>query len=77
METTFSNTHYSIVSEVTLINFTILDYTELVAVLVRRLYIVFDNEEFEELKRIKEGLGLSWPEVIRKGLECLREREKL
>ena len=43
--------------------------------MVRRIQIVFDNEEFEELKRIKERLGLSWPEVIRRGLKCLEERE--
>ena len=42
--------------------------------MVKRIYIVFDNDEFEELKKRKERLGLSWPEVIRKGLECL-ERE--
>lgn len=44
--------------------------------MVRRIQIVFDNEEFEELKRIKEKLGLSWPEVIRKGLECLSKSKK-
>ena len=44
--------------------------------MVRRIQVVFDNEEFEELKRIKEKLGLSWPEVIRKGLECLKKREE-
>ena len=45
--------------------------------LVKRLYIVFDNDEFNQLKKIKEELGLSWPEVIRRGLECLlKERHR-
>jgi hypothetical protein len=44
--------------------------------LVKRIQIVFDNEEFEELKKKKERLGLSWPEVIRKGLECLEEKAR-
>jgi len=39
--------------------------------LVKRIHIVLDNEEFDELKKRKDKLGLSWVEVIRKGLECL------
>ncbi len=42
--------------------------------MVKRVHVIFDNDEFEELKRRKDRLGLSWTEVIRKGLECL-ERE--
>jgi len=42
--------------------------------MVRRINVAFDNDEFESLKRRKDKLGLSWAELIRKGLECL-ERE--
>ncbi len=42
--------------------------------MVKRVHVIFDNDEFEELKRRKDKLGLSRTEVIRKGLECL-ERE--
>jgi hypothetical protein len=42
--------------------------------MVKRVHVVFDNEEFEELKRRKDKLGLSWVDVIRKGLECLEEK---
>ncbi len=42
--------------------------------MVKRVHVIFDNDEFEELKRRKDRLGLSWTEVIRRGLECL-ERE--
>ena len=42
--------------------------------MVRRINVAFDNEEFEELKRRKDRLGLSWTEVIRKGIECLEEK---
>jgi len=42
--------------------------------LVKRVHVIFDNDEFEELKKRKDLLGLSWTEVIRRGLECL-ERE--
>ena len=41
--------------------------------MVKRIHIVLDNEEFEELKKRKDKLGLSWVEVIRKGLECLEK----
>ncbi len=44
--------------------------------MVKRVHIVFDNEEFEELKRRKDRLGLSWSDVIRKGLECLEEKSQ-
>ncbi|MCE4620574.1 MAG: hypothetical protein F7C33_06080 [Desulfurococcales archaeon] len=43
--------------------------------MVRRINVAFDNEEFEELKRRKDRLGLSWADLIRRGLECL-EREQ-
>jgi len=42
--------------------------------MVKRVNVAFNDDEFEELKRRKDKLGLSWTEVIRKGLECL-ERE--
>ena len=43
--------------------------------MVKRVHVIFDNDEFEELKRRKDRLGLSWADLIRKGLECL-EREQ-
>ena len=44
--------------------------------MVKRLYIVFDNQEFEELKKKKQQLGLSWPQIIKQGIECLlREKQ--
>jgi len=43
--------------------------------LVKRVHVIFDNDEFEELKRRKDRLGLSWADLIRKGLVCL-EREQ-
>lgn len=46
----------------------------MVSSMVKRVHVIFDNDEFEELKRRKDKLGLSRTEVIRKGLECL-ERE--
>ena len=42
--------------------------------MVRRINVAFDNEEFEDLKRRKDKLGLSWADLIRKGLECLEEK---
>ena len=43
--------------------------------MVRRINVAFDNDEFESLKRRKDKLGLSWADLIRRGLECL-EREQ-
>lgn len=43
--------------------------------MVRRINVAFDNEEFEDLKKRKDKLGLSWTDLIRRGLECL-EREQ-
>ena len=42
--------------------------------MVKHVNVAFNDDEFEELKRRKDRLGLSWTEVIRRGLECL-ERE--
>ena len=39
--------------------------------MVKRVHVVFDNDEFEDLKRRKDKLGLSWADLIRRGLECL------
>ncbi len=44
--------------------------------MVKRVYIIFDNEEFQYLKKIKEQLGLSWPEAVKQGLECLSKEKR-
>jgi len=41
---------------------------------VRRINVAFDNDGFEELKRRKDKLGLSWADLIRRGLVCLEEK---
>ena len=46
--------------------------------MVRRVNVAFDDSEFEELKKRKDKLGLSWTEVIKKGIECLEnERQNI
>ncbi len=42
--------------------------------MVKRVNVAFDDSEFEELKKRKDRLGLSWAEVIKKGIECLEKR---
>lgn len=42
----------------------------------KRVNVTFNDDEFEKLRKIKDSLGLKWEDVIRKGLECLKEKMK-
>ncbi len=44
--------------------------------MVKRIIVILDEEEHRKLKEKKDSLGLSWPQALKKGIECL-EREKL
>ena len=40
---------------------------------VKRIYIVLDDETHERLKRIKERFRLKWDEALIRGLLCLEK----
>ncbi|MCE4625626.1 MAG: hypothetical protein F7C35_07180 [Desulfurococcales archaeon] len=44
--------------------------------MVKRVNVAFDNQEFEEFKKKKQQLGLSWPQIIRQGIECLLKERR-
>jgi len=45
--------------------------------MVKRIHIVLEDKEYEELKRIKEKLNLTWDQLLKKGAKCLEKQSNI
>lgn len=45
--------------------------------MVRTLNVTLDDSDFEQIKDVKEDLGLTWQEFVLQATDALQEREGL
>lgn len=45
--------------------------------MVRTLNVTLDDDDFEQIKRVKENSGLTWGDFILQASDALKQREDL
>jgi len=41
---------------------------------VKRLHLIFEDQEYQRLREIKDRLGLTWEKFLLEAARCLEER---
>lgn len=44
--------------------------------MVRNLHATLDDDVYQEVKDVKDELGLTWEEFVVEAAECLQERDR-